>query len=182
MARTTYLFKMVMLGEGGVGKTSLIYQYMHSKFMDSMKATIGVDLFKKRLDLTMEDNSFVRASISVWDFSGQTEFKKVRPSFYKGAMGAFLVFDLTNLDSFSKVAQWHAECVQNVKTITPLFLLVGNKVDLREEQAVTNLQIEETAQQLNVPFILTSAKTGDNVNQAFYDMAIELIKRARATA
>ncbi|MFX1512403.1 MAG: Rab family GTPase, partial [Promethearchaeota archaeon] len=174
MTREQYLFKMVMLGEGGVGKTSLIYQYMHSKFLDSMKATIGVDLFKKSINVTTSDNLPIRVALSVWDFSGQTEFQRVRPGFYKGARGAFLVFDLTNLESFIKIPQWHSECLNNVAGPAPLFLMVGNKVDLDNKRAITDEEIIESAEKLKIPYLLTSAKTGDNVNQAFYDMAIKL--------
>ncbi|MFX1511821.1 MAG: Rab family GTPase, partial [Promethearchaeota archaeon] len=158
--------KMVLLGDGGVGKTSLIKQFVSGKFQGQYKATIGVDLFKKRVII---DNK--RINLQVWDLAGQRFFKRYHRHFLGGALGAFLVFDLTVPPSLNSLNAWIANTKETTGNIN--YVLIGNKLDLHEELAVADEDIQNFLNQYPniVDNIKTSALTGENVNEAFHTIA-----------
>ncbi|MFX0084409.1 MAG: Rab family GTPase [Candidatus Hodarchaeota archaeon] len=160
-------YKIVLAGDEGVGKTSLINRFVHGFFNGDYKATIGVNIYAKQL---VVDNYDV--NLQIWDVAGQTSFRKFRQRFFSGTRGAFLVFDLTVPKSLENL---HASWIEDLQSITgqiPL-ILIGNKVDLKESVLVSNQDINNFLNQhSNVgEHIITSALTGENVENAFHKLA-----------
>ena len=153
--------KIVLLGDGAVGKTSLVHRYVEGQFNDKYKATIGVDIFSKKVG---------NIDLQIWDLSGQEHFAAVRNKFYQKAEGALLVFDLTNKKSFDNLDKWVQESRNGVGSNIPIVLL-GNKSDLPELAAIKDPQIADYSKGKNFKWMKTSAKTGENVEGAFSSIA-----------
>ena len=156
------LFKTIIAGDGGVGKTSLVRQYCEGKFDTSRVMTIGVDFQTHVVDLPEG-----KVKLSIWDMAGQERFAVVRTSFYRGARACALVFDLTVVDSLEHVSHWYKE-IHNELPDVP-FILVGNKLDLAINPDVTIAN--KFAEIIHAPLILTSAATGEGVEQLFEQLA-----------
>ncbi|MFX1501332.1 MAG: GTP-binding protein, partial [Promethearchaeota archaeon] len=127
-----YLFKSIVVGDGGVGKTALTLRFSKGFFTEDYKMTIGVDFHVKTINIDALEGP-IRAKLQIWDTGGQERFSSIRPMYYRGSLGALLIFDLTNASSFDHLPQWIEEVRANVKTEIPL-LLVGNKSDLVEQR------------------------------------------------
>ncbi|MFQ5980670.1 MAG: Rab family GTPase [Candidatus Heimdallarchaeota archaeon] len=170
---TKYLFKIVSIGSGAVGKTSLIRRFASGKFQMSYLPTLGVDITSKQLEVDGEDIKLICA-----DFAGQEHFGKIRGNYYQGANGGLLVFDLTRKESFSDCAGWLNEFRMNVPDHekTPLILL-GNKSDLIEEvgREVAEAEIGTLCESEGLSYYDTSAKTGLNVETAFQELASRIL-------
>jgi small GTP-binding protein len=161
-----YIIKITLLGEKNVGKTSLVYRYIENKFRDSYKATLGVNLLKKDMDV---DGNGV--SVQIWDLGGQESFRSLRKLYLEGANGAFVMFDLTDRKTFDKLNEW-IESFKEARGEQPM-VLIGNKSDLENQRKITDMEASNYAKDNNMELILTSAKTGQNVEEAF----IRLTKR-----
>lgn len=165
------IMKSVLIGDGAVGKTSMRRNYLGEEFIEGHLATIGVDLATKRLIFGNEVVKFV-----LWDLAGQPSFKQVRGHYYHGSNGIILVYSIIDRDSFYNASKWLVEAYRNLKKLPPT-IIVGNKVDLRDNQkykdTVTTeegLEFKELFEErLSVPalFMETSAKTGENIQGAF---------------
>jgi len=160
-------YKIVLAGDEGVGKTSLINRFVHGYFTGDYKATIGVNIYAKQL---VVDNYEV--SLQIWDVAGQTSFRQFRQRFFSGTRGAFLVFDLTVPKSLDNLHKSWIEDLQDIAGQIPL-ILIGNKVDLKESVIVSHQDVNEfLTHHSNVKeHIITSALTGANVENAFYKLA-----------
>jgi Ras-related protein Rab-1A len=155
-------YKVMLLGDGNVGKTSLSRQFCDHKFEESRILTIGVDFQIKPVEL---ESGWVK--LSIWDIAGQPQFQVVRESFYKGCSAAALVFDLTSEETLKHLVDWMKEIqkfVPNVRT-----LVVGNKSDL-EMQSLSVIG-KAFADVIQVPYLETSAKTGSGVDDMFKTLA-----------
>ena len=153
--------KVILIGDGGAGKTSLVNRFIHKSFSSIYKTTIGVDIspFNTITAKTKKTIRFV-----LWDMSGQTHFKRFRARFYSGTSGAIIVYDLTNASSYRNVQAWVKECQDNIHKPVPMIIL-GNKADLNE------LLIDHPRSDYpNIPFFQTSAKNGNNVDKAFFSL------------
>ncbi|MEM3586723.1 MAG: GTP-binding protein [Candidatus Jordarchaeaceae archaeon] len=160
-----FVFKIVVLGDGAVGKTSLIKRWTEGSFRTDYILTIGSNFAVKSLNI--EDKPI---KLQIWDLAGQPHFSDVRVLFYKGAMGAMYVFDVSHLESYNNIVRWYEE-LKNICGDIPRVLL-GNKVDLDQQRKVTPRDGEELAKKLgNIPYFETSAKTGQQVNEAFQKIA-----------
>ncbi len=164
------IFKVTLLGDGAVGKTSLRKTYLGEGFESGYSMTIGADFAVKRLKI--DNNDFVA---QIWDLAGQQRFSAVREVYYRGTSGCLLVFDITRRASFENIPSWIAELLKNnYNRVVPIVLL-GNKSDLRSsaKDPVLREQAEEYGRSLSewsgfsVPYIETSAKTGENVDESF---------------
>jgi len=172
-----FLFKLVLIGDSGVGKSCLLLRFADDNFTDSYISTIGVD-FRFRT-ITIEKKT---VKLQIWDTAGQERFRTITSAYYRGADGIIMVYDVTNTESFSDVAGWLTEVDRYANENTSK-LLVGNKADLVEEKIVTEETAQRFADQLGIPFLETSAKTATNVDAAFLTMAKELIRsREKASA
>ena len=157
--------KILLLGDGAVGKTSLVHRFVEGVFNDRYKATIGVDIFSKNVSTPKGD-----VELQLWDLSGQAHFSAVRSKFYSKADGALLVFDLTNRKTFENLNTWITEATNGVGSGIPMYLL-GNKMDLTDLIAVKDDEITNFASNKNWQWAKSSAKTGINVEEAFIGIA-----------
>ncbi|NHI83628.1 MAG: GTP-binding protein [Candidatus Thorarchaeota archaeon] len=180
----TALFKVILMGDGSVGKTSLRRQYMGEGFKANYMITIGADFAVKKMQL---EGGF-DVSIQIWDLAGQEHFKNVRNTFYKGAQGALAVYSTVERSSFDNVDNWLEECWTNAGRKIPV-VLIGNKIDLREQfkdnpvmkqTIVTTEEGEALAKKIaskgtHASFLETSAKTGHNAEAAFLELALRIL-------
>ncbi|KKN38617.1 hypothetical protein LCGC14_0751710 [marine sediment metagenome] len=167
-----YAFKLILGGEGGVGKTSMVHRFVEDAFQTDYKSTIGTSIMKKECEFEGL-NSKVR--FVIWDLAGQAQFKRVRKSYLSNAETGILVFDVTRKETYDKIESWFKEILDASSTIS--LILVANKVDMEGERVVTTEQGEELAEKLNLSYIETSAKTGENIDDAFKMLALQIIKR-----
>lgn len=170
-----YLFKLVLIGDSGVGKSCLLLRFADDNFTDSYISTIGVD-FRFRT-ITIDDKT---VKLQIWDTAGQERFRTITSAYYRGADGIIMVYDVTSLESFDHVEEWLSEVDRYANESTSK-LLVGNKADLIEEKQVPEETAQGFAEKLQIPFLETSAKTATNVDTAFLTMAKELIKTKEAS-
>lgn len=152
------LFKVVTVGNSGAGKTSLIYRFVNDGPMDQMKPTVGVEFSSKFF--TKEDGKVVKAQL--WDTAGNERYQSVTSSYFRGSVAACVVYDITDFQSFKKVAFWLKEikqhCNENI-----VIMLIGNKSDIAEQRQVDKLKAAEYAAQHQIGFMETSAFDGSNV-------------------
>jgi Ras-related protein Rab-11A len=170
----TYSYKIVMVGEAGVGKTSLIRRYVDNKFLKPYHKTLGCDFTVPRTI------SFVSGKINVilmiWDIAGDLRFSVVWDEYFRGASGAILVFEISNKKTLDLLpSKWIKSINMECKKPIPMVLL-GNKNDLKNERKVTQKKAEEFAKLNNLHYYETSAKTGENVKEAFNDLAKQILK------
>jgi acetylornithine deacetylase/succinyl-diaminopimelate desuccinylase family protein len=163
-----YAFKIVVTGDGGVGKTSLIVRLTENRFSEDYKMTLGTSFAAHTLNV---GDSIV--TLQVWDLGGQPSFSHLRSFFYQGSKGGIIVFDLTDAKSFKNVSTWQKDLF-NVCGEVPI-VLIGNKNDLASERVVSQQEAERLARSLGAPYIETSAKTGDKVSAAFQSIARRLL-------
>lgn len=167
-----YIFKIVLLGDPGVGKSSLITRFVHNRFQSSYLMTIGVDILSKQLFVGNDEVLFL-----ISDIGGQERFASVREKFYRGSRGCFLVFDLTRENTLSSVKAWKKGLDAVEEDV--IYFLIGNKADLKEQVSVSDESIHAIIEELNLPketFFITSAKTGEKVEEAFVTFSKELMK------
>ncbi|UCC21283.1 MAG: GTP-binding protein [Promethearchaeota archaeon] len=165
----SYILKMVLLGEANVGKTSLVYRFIENKFRENYKSTLGVNLLKK--DMSIEGYGDVSAQI--WDLGGQESFKSLRKLYLEGANGALLVYDMTNQKSFEKLDEW-VQSFRDARDNAPM-ILIGNKSDLKNQIKINENESSKYADKNNMGMIITSAKTGQNVEQAFIQLTKQIL-------
>jgi small GTP-binding protein len=168
--------KMVVIGEAGVGKTSLIRRFVVDKFDDKYIVTIGTKTSKKILTLR-EGGADVNLKLIIWDILGQRTFPKLKESAYKGSNGAFVVLDLTKRDTLESFETWLLS-LYKVSGKVPVIVL-ANKNDLKGEFG--KKEIEKVVEVYGFPFYLTSAKTGKNVNEAFHTLGKMMLKSWKGT-
>ena len=166
-----YQYKIVVLGDGTVGKSSLILRFIEDSFGRTYKQTIGVDFFSKRFQLTPT----VQIAMQVWDIGGQSIFAKMIHTYIKDSQGIILTYDITNYASFSDLVDWLkiVEKTFEGKQL-PIIALVANKIDLFHMQTVDLKVHKEFAEKHKLLSFFTSAKTGDQVNMIFYKIAAAL--------
>lgn len=169
-----YLFKLVLIGDSGVGKSCLLLRFADDAFTESYISTIGVDF---RFRTVKIDNKTVK--LQIWDTAGQERFRTITSAYYRGADGIIMVYDVTSSDTFDHVNDWLKE-VNRYASEGTCKLLVGNKSDRTADKAVTAETAKEFADELGIAFLETSAKSAKNVEEAFLTLAGELIKQRQA--
>lgn len=165
----SYIIKLVLLGEANVGKTSLVYRFIENKFRENYKSTLGVNLLKK--DMAIDEYGSVSAQI--WDLGGQESFKSLRKLYLEGANGALLVYDMTEKKTFEKLYEW-TQSFREARNDAPI-ILIGNKSDLKNQIKITERESSEYANANNMGLIITSAKTGQNVEEAFIQLTKQIL-------
>mmetsp|Transcript_8170 Transcript_8170/g.12537 ORF Transcript_8170/g.12537 Transcript_8170/m.12537 type:complete len:206 (-) Transcript_8170:396-1013(-) len=166
-----YLFKYIIIGDTGVGKSCLLLQFTDKRFQPVHDLTIGVE-FGARM-INVEDKL---VKLQIWDTAGQERFRTITSAYYRGADGIIMVYDVTSTESFDHVNDWLKEVNRYAAEGTSK-LLVGNKSDRTSDKVVTTDQAKEFADELGIPFLETSAKSAKNVEEAFLTMAGALIKQ-----
>lgn len=166
-----YLFKILLIGNSGVGKSSLLLRFADDTFTDNFMPTIGVDFKIRTLEV---DGKTIK--LQIWDTAGQERFKTITSSYYKGAHGIIVVYDVTDKESYKNIDTWMNEIEKHASDNVSR-ILVGNKNDLEDLRQVSTDVGKELADTYNVRFMETSAKESANVEQAFTLMTKEIKSR-----
>ncbi len=168
-----YTFKIIIIGPAAVGKSSLIRRFVNNKFSLEYKFTIGVDFLSKNIVYKKDK----KARLLIWDIGGQDRFKSLRRNFYDGTNGALVVFDLSRAQTFSKMKEWLSDMKKLIEVDIPV-VLIGNKSDLISEigEVVDRDELSQYIDNENCFYMETSAKTGDNVENAFVNITQRIIK------
>lgn len=156
-----YLFKIVMVGDSGVGKTNIMMRFSRNVFSQASKATIGVDFASRNI---LIDDKYIK--IQIWDTAGQERYRAITSSYYRNSSGIMLVYDITNENTFENCEKWLKELRNNMGLSIPI-LLIGNKSDASHQRTVDENRAKEYAKINSLMFIETSALGGDNVDSAF---------------
>ncbi|MFX1513118.1 MAG: Rab family GTPase [Promethearchaeota archaeon] len=178
-----YALRVALIGDGAVGKTSIRKRFMGEGFIVNYQATIGADFSAKKVYLPNGEE----VEFQIWDLAGQPSYESVRPIYYHGSMGALVIYDLTRKSTFENIMLWVNELWKNTGTGKVPIILLGNKADLIEASpdSIPLEEGEELANQLTketeeiyskVVFYATSAKTGQNIDEAFIQLAQMIIK------
>lgn len=163
-----FLFKYIIIGDTGVGKSCLLLQFTDKRFQPVHDLTIGVE-FGARM-VTVDDKQI---KLQIWDTAGQESFRSITRSYYRGAAGALLVYDVTRRETFNHVLRWLEEAqAHSHKNI--VIMLIGNKIDLDHRRQVTTEEGRKFADEHNIFFLETSAKTAANVEDAFVKVAMQI--------
>ncbi|XP_035216211.1 ras-related protein Rab-30-like [Stegodyphus dumicola] len=170
-----FLFKVVLVGNAGVGKTCLVRRFTQGLFPPGQGATIGVDFLIKTVEIDGE-----KVKLQIWDTAGQERFRSITQSYYRSAHALVLVYDISAQSTFKSLPMWIKE-IEQYANPKVLRALVGNKVD-REDRAVPSYEGEEFSRQNNMFFIETSAKEAENVEKLFTEIAIKLTREAKISS
>ncbi|ONK58859.1 uncharacterized protein A4U43_C08F470 [Asparagus officinalis] len=166
-----YVFKIVVVGDSAVGKTQVLGRFTRDEFCFDSKSTIGVEFQTRTITINRK-----RIKAQIWDTAGQERYRAVTSAYYRGALGAMLVYDVTKRQTFDHVARWLEELRAHADN-SLVIMLIGNKADLTGQRAVSKEDAVEFAEEQGLFFSETSALTGDNVETAFL-MLIEEIHGA----
>lgn len=173
---TDFIFKTVIVGNTGVGKSCLLQRYIRDQFIAYHESTIGVDFATKELKIPL-NNELHTVKFQLWDTAGQERFRSITLSYYRNCCAAIVVCDLTNRESFDSIDYW----VENIKQGCGDFLeliIIGNKFDLAE-QAISEYELREKAVEHGVKYYITSAKTLDTTNIAFNMLAQDVLIKVK---
>lgn len=170
----TYSFKVVLLGEGCVGKTSMVLRYCENKFNDKHITTLQASFLTKKLNITGK-----RVNLAIWDTAGQERFHALGPIYYRDSNGAVLVYDVTDEDSFQKVKNWVKELRKMLGNDICL-CIVGNKIDLDKDRNVSVEDAESYAESVGAKHYHTSAKLNKGIEELFLDLCKRMMETAQA--
>ncbi|MFX0028433.1 MAG: Rab family GTPase [Candidatus Hermodarchaeota archaeon] len=168
---TSYVYKLSLIGDGGVGKTSMVQRYVHGIFKADYKATIGTFISKKECKFD-ELNTSVR--FMIWDLAGQSQFQRLWPDYLTDSRAGIIVYDITNRESFENVKKWY-NIITKVAFENIVLILVGNKVDLTDSREISAEEGIELAKSLGIYYMETSAKTNENIDDVFEWIALQII-------
>jgi len=164
----------MMIGDTTVGKTSLLLRFADDDFNESVLATIGIDFKIKTMEIDGR-----RVKLQIWDTAGQERFRTITQAYYRGAMGIFLIYDITKAKTWENIRNWVANIEANApQTVDKI--LIGNKADLAGERQVSAAQGQQLADEYGMRFFETSARTRQNVEEAFLTLARDVVARLAA--
>jgi len=166
-----YLYKIVLIGDSGVGKSNLLSRFTRNEFNIETKSTIGVEFATRSIQT---DGKIIKAQI--WDTAGQERYRAITSAYYRGAVGALLVYDISKTATFKNVERWLSELRENASG-NIVVMLVGNKCDLKYLREVQTETSKEFAEKNNLSFIETSALDSTNVEAAFHTILTEIFHR-----
>ena len=166
----TNVFKILTIGDGGVGKTSILRRYVENKFLKHHLSTIGIDFLSKTLKIKDKE-----IKLKIWDTAGQERYRQITSHIYKDADGIILVFDVTSEESFNQITDWMEQIKNNVSKEEINLILIGNKCDLADRM-VEKERGEKMAEKLKIKYFETSALTGQGINEAFEELAKQIFR------
>ena len=155
------IFKMILIGDSGVGKSNILSRYINNSFSETTRSTVGVELSAK-----VEEINNTKIKIQIWDTAGQERYKSITKTYYKGAKGALIVYDITNKESFKNVDKWINDLKESGDDDVSI-LIVGNKCDLEASREVTTDEVKKKAELYKMAYCETSALKGENIDNAF---------------
>ncbi|XP_074583092.1 ras-related protein RABA2a-like [Curcuma longa] len=165
-----YLVKVVLIGDSGVGKTNLLSRFTRNEFNLESKSTIGVEFATRTLQV---EGRIIKAQI--WDTAGQERYRAITSAYYRGALGAVLVYDVTKPTTFDNISRWLKELRDHADSNITI-MLVGNKTDIKHQRAVASEDAHSYAEKEGLSFIETSALDATNVEQAFQMILAEIYR------
>ena len=168
-----YTFKIVMIGDSGVGKSCILLRFADDKFNENFYATIGVDF---RFKNVMVDDKSVK--LQIWDTAGQERFKTITSAYYRGADGIIIVYDITDRNSFAHIKDW-LDDVNKYTDDNPLKIIVGNKIDLIKDKQINNNDMKTMTAQTGIEIIECSAKDSIKINELMEIMTKKLIEKKK---
>ncbi|KAJ3591456.1 hypothetical protein NHX12_009401 [Muraenolepis orangiensis] len=158
---TDFLFKFLVIGSAGAGKSCLLHQFIENKFKQDSNHTIGVEFGSRVVNVAGKT-----VKLQIWDTAGQERFRSVTRSYYRGAAGALLVYDITSRETYNALTNWLTDA-RTLASPNIIIILCGNKKDLDADREVTFLEASRFAQENELMFLETSALTGENVEEGF---------------
>lgn len=167
------LFKILFIGDSGAGKSCLLQRYADDRFIENYLPTIGVDFKIKVLEQQLDGKTI---KLQIWDTAGQERFRSITSSYYRGAQGIIIVYDVTHQESFNNVNMWLSE-IDRYASNNVSVMLVGSKCDRNDERVVTYTTAKEFADSKDLMFMETSAKTATNIEQAIAMLARHIKNR-----
>eukprot|EP01006_Ploeotia_vitrea_P053368 TRINITY_DN67780_c6_g5_i1.p1 TRINITY_DN67780_c6_g5~~TRINITY_DN67780_c6_g5_i1.p1 ORF type:complete len:224 (+),score=1.36 TRINITY_DN67780_c6_g5_i1:23-673(+) len=168
-----YLFKYIIIGDSSVGKSCLLLQFTDKRFQPVHDLTIGVEFGARMVNIDSK-----QIKLQIWDTAGQESFRSITRSYYRGAAGALLVYDITRRETFQSLTSWLEDCQANSHANMTI-MLIGNKSDLEDQRQVSRAEGEEFAKEHGLIFMETSAKTAHNVEEAFIGTAERIYKKVQ---
>ena len=165
------IFKILTIGESGVGKTCILRRFVENKFLKNHLATIGIDFKTKTLTINNQE-----IKLKIWDTAGQERFRNITTQYYKGADGIVLVYDVTDEASYEKIKDWMDQILSNTQKEDIGLVLLGNKCDM-EPRNVTEEQGNKMAEELKISYFETSALTGQGIKEAFEQLTRDIMKK-----
>lgn len=174
MAKKDYSFKYIIVGDSSVGKSCFMLRYTDDRFNPSHDVTIGLEYGSKTIKLNK-----TQIKIQIWDTAGQENFRSIARSYYRGAVGLILMYDITNKDSFFNTFRWLKE-IKEVGSADLTIALVGNKKDLSDKRRVSSSEGQDFANSNNMVFFESSAVTGENVENVFLDTCSKIMKKVES--
>lgn len=169
-----YLFKLLLIGDSGVGKTSVLFRFSDDAFNSTFISTIGIDFKIRTIELGDK-----KIKLQIWDTAGQERFRTITTAYYRGAMGILLVYDITNEKSFENIKTWIKNIEQHASADVEKMIL-GNKCDMEDKRKISFDQGKQLADEYGVKFMETSAMNRTNVEQAFTEIATDIKKKMDA--
>ncbi|CAK0793014.1 unnamed protein product [Prorocentrum cordatum] len=166
-----YLFKFIIIGDAGAGKSCLLHQFIENRYKKGSSHTIGVEFGSKIIHVGGRN-----IKLQIWDTAGQERYRSVTRSYYRGAAGALIVYDITNRDSYNHLVNWLQDARTLARADTSI-ITVGNKCDMKDKRAVTFLEASRCAQENDILFLETSALTGEGVEDVFIKVARVILNK-----
>ncbi|XP_053203397.1 ras-related protein Rab-8A-like isoform X1 [Panonychus citri] len=166
-----YLFKLLLIGDSGVGKTCILFRFSEDAFHQSFISTIGIDFKIRTIELEGK-----KIKLQIWDTAGQERFRTITTAYYRGAMGIMLVYDVTNEKSFENIKNWVRNIEEHAASDVEKMIL-GNKCDIEDKRQVTKDRGEQLAIEYGIKFMETSAKTSINVEEAFVTLTRDIKRK-----
>ncbi|XP_052827864.1 ras-related protein Rab-4B isoform X1 [Octopus bimaculoides] len=166
-----FLFKFLVIGSAGTGKSCILHQFIENKFKQDSNHTIGVEFGSKVVNVGGKS-----VKLQIWDTAGQERFRSVTRSYYRGAAGALLVYDITSRETYNALTNWLTDA-RTLASPNIVIILVGNKKDLEADREVTFLEASRFAQENELMFLETSALTGENVEETFLKCARSILTK-----
>ncbi|MBD3197781.1 MAG: GTP-binding protein, partial [Candidatus Lokiarchaeota archaeon] len=163
-------YKIIVIGDPSVGKTSLLTRFATHKFEKQYIPTVGVNIVKEQIEVDDVTGEERVVNLMIWDVAGQPQFYMLHRPYFNGADGMILVFDVTRSSSFSNIKNWYQTAVKYGLSGIPR-ILVGNKIDLKDQRKIIVPMMQHLGEELNAPYFETSAKTGENVKTIFQKIA-----------
>lgn len=173
MAKQAYdhLFKILLIGDSGVGKTCILCRFSDDSFNPSFISTIGIDFKMKTIEINGK-----KIKLQIWDTAGQERFYTITSTYYRGAMGIMLVYDVTDGKSFDSIGKWLRNIDENANEDV-VKMIMGNKCDMEDKRVISTERGQEVAKHHDIPFVETSAKTNINIIRAFHDITAKILEK-----
>ncbi len=168
------LYKIIIIGDSGVGKSNILGRYLHDEFKEDTKSTVGVEFGSKKMQI---ESATIK--LQIWDTAGQERYRSITSAYYKGAKGAFIVYDITRKNTFDNIDKWISDLKLNGDQNICIIIL-GNKSDLNDQREVSKDEAMKKAELHKTAFLETSAYNGDNIAKAFDELIEEIYKNNKS--